>query len=155
MKNSKSSKGKAIAGTIVTLAAATVMMMAPMSQAQAAVQEQSKVCAMRAKTCATTYLVKGGGRSQAAAMMDAVRQAVCPGKSGVTGASWGAALRWYNNTWFSADINLTCEEGKGPRALSAMGGNPHWESSESYLKRQQSKTSGGPKLPINNYQNIK
>jgi len=142
MKDSKSSKGKAIVGTIVTLTAATIMMMAPMSQAQAvglkklgtrADEAAYAVCEMKramshtgapCKTITVTdYRAEGGSKGSVnLAKGDAKLRAICPpGNKFVPGsASWGAMGRWKDWDWYYADINFSCVPGNGDRAARGV-----------------------------------
>jgi len=117
MKDSKSSKGKAIVGTIVTLTAATVMMMAPMSQAQAGgdpnsrsvrVKTQDTKCDM--KYCITRFRVEGGGRNRMAALATAQVQIYCnDSKETLIDVKSSKSGTMYNNTWYYQDYTYGCK----------------------------------------------
>jgi len=116
MKDSKSSKGKAIAGTIVTLTAATVMMMAPMSQAQAGgdpnnrsvrVKTQDTKCDM--KNCITRFRAEGGGRSPLSALGNALKQTYCDSKETLIDKKDSKSGSMHNNTWYYQDFTYGCK----------------------------------------------
>lgn len=119
MKDSKTIKVKTIAGTVATLAAATVMTMAPISQAQAVglVTVHDPTCASsrgNSTACNLVLRAEGGASgSVSKAKADARRRAVCPGgRFYVPGtAKWGLQGRWKNWDWYYADIQFSCGMG--------------------------------------------
>lgn len=98
-----------VASAAAMLGTATVVAMAPVSQAQA-VGLHSTACLDTSKLTNCQYRAEGGARGNVEnAKADAQKIAKCPsGWTKGSNTSWGAMGRWKNWDWYYADLYFSC-----------------------------------------------
>lgn len=118
LKTALSRKGATITCTVVMLMVGAALTMAPTSSSFAVDINPN-----------TGYLkiAKGGGNSKDKAISDAQRKVICPPGSYAADAQWNLARMWFNNTWYSADIQYKCiDNSLGEHKPLQIEGAPMW-----------------------------